>query len=109
VCVKPPFISWCRFDHKVNLFDHKVIQLRESEIQVALREAISLWASAATGESECRQDLLRDKQRIVLSFFHYIGKPPSEVDPSDVQQWLRGLEGKEIKPGTTYQHACLWG
>jgi site-specific recombinase XerD len=83
------------------------LQTRESDLQVALRGAISLWASATTSESERRQDLLRDKQRIVLSFFRHTGKLPSEVEPGDVQQWLRDLEGKGAKSGTTYQHACL--
>jgi hypothetical protein len=83
------------------------LQTRESDLQVALRGAISLWASATTSESVRRQDLLRDKQRIVLSFFRHTGKLPSEVKPSDVQGWLRELEGKAISPGTTYQHACL--
>jgi site-specific recombinase XerD len=83
------------------------LQARESELQVALRGAISLWASATTSESGRRSDLLRDKQRIVRSFFRYIRKLPSEVEPGDVQQWLRELEGKGISPGTTYQHACL--
>jgi site-specific recombinase XerD len=83
------------------------LQTLESDLQVALRGAISLWASATTSESARRQDLLRDKQRIVLSFFRDIGRLPSEVEPSDVQQWLRALEGKGARPGTTYQHACL--
>jgi site-specific recombinase XerD len=83
------------------------LQTRESDLQVALRGAISLWASATTGESERRQDLLRDKQRIVFSFFRHIGKLPSEVEPSDVQTWLRDLEEKGIKSGTIYRHACL--
>jgi site-specific recombinase XerD len=83
------------------------LQTRGSDLQVALQGAISLWASATTSESGRRQDLLRDKQRIVLSFFRYMGKLPSEVEPGDVQEWLRELEGKGIKPGTTYQHACL--
>ena len=83
------------------------LQLREPELQVALRSAVSLWASATTSESGRRQDLLRDKQRIVLSFFRYIGKLPSEVLPGDVQQWIRELEEKGAKAGTTYQHACL--
>jgi integrase len=85
----------------------KALQVREPELEVALRGAISLWASATTSESGRRQDLLRDKQRIVLSFFRYIGKLPAEVEPGDVQGWLRDLEGKGISPGTTYQHACL--
>src|SRR5215208_3451981 len=83
------------------------LQIRETDLQVALRSAISLWASATTSESGRQQDLLRDKQRIVLSFFRHTGKLPSEIEPGDIQQWLRDLEAKGIKPGTTYQHACL--
>src|SRR5215213_364652 len=83
------------------------LQIRETDLQVALRSAVSLWASATTSESERRQDLLRDKQRIVLSFFRHTGKLPAEVEPSDVQQWIRDLEEKGAKAGTTYQHACL--
>jgi site-specific recombinase XerD len=83
------------------------LQPRESELQVALGSAVSLWASATTSDSERRGDLLRDKQRIVRSFFRHSGKLPAEVEPGDVQSWLRDLEGKGIKPGTTYQHACL--
>jgi integrase/recombinase XerD len=75
--------------------------------EVALRGAVSLWASATTSESERRSDLLRDKQRIVLSFFRYAGKLPSEVEPGDVQAWLQDLEEKGISAGTCYQHACL--
>lgn len=78
-----------------------------ASLQVVLQGAVSLWASATTGESGRRQDLLRDKQRIVLSFFRYIGKLPGEVEPGDVQNWLRNLEERGVKPGTTYQHACL--
>lgn len=51
--------------------------------------------------------MLRDKQRIVLSFFRHTGKPPSDVEPSDVQGWLRDLEERGISAGTAYQHACL--
>ena len=79
----------------------------QMDLQVALRGAVSLWASATTSESERRADLLRDKQRIVLSFFRHADKLPSEVEPADVQEWLRELEGKGISAGTTYQHACL--
>src|SRR5215203_1132219 len=81
--------------------------LAQTDLQVALRSAASLWASATTSESERRADLLRDKQRIVLSFFRHTEKLPSEVEPADVQGWLRDLEGKGISAGTCYQHACL--
>ncbi len=83
------------------------LQLRDDDRSVALQGAVSLWASSTTGESERRQDLLRDKRRIVLSFFQYVGKLPGEVEPADVQGWLKDLEGKGAKPATTYQHACL--
>jgi integrase len=79
----------------------------QTDLQVALKGAVSLWASATTSESERRADLLRDKQRIVLSFFGHTGKLPSEVEPSDVQGWLRDLEERGISSGTAYQHACL--
>ena len=65
-----------------------------ADLQVALRGAVSLWASATTSENERRADLLRDKQRIVLSFFRHTDKLPSEVEPADVQAWLRGLGGR---------------
>ena len=79
----------------------------QTNLQVALRGAVSLWASATTSESERRADLLRDKQRIVLSFFRHADRLPSEVEPADVQGWLRHLEEKGISAGTAYQHACL--
>jgi integrase len=77
------------------------------DLEVALRGAVSLWASSTTGESERRQDLLRDKQRIVFSFFRHVEKLPGEIEPADVQGWLKDLEGKGISAGTIYQHACL--
>ncbi len=79
----------------------------QTDLQVALRGAVSLWASATTSESARRKDLLRDKQRIVLSFFRHTDKLPSEVEPADVQTWLRELGEKGISAGTAYQHACL--
>lgn len=79
----------------------------EQDFRAALRGAVSLWASATTGESVRRADLLRDKQRVVLAFFRYAGKLPSDVEPGDVQDWLRDLEAKGFKSGTIYQHACL--
>jgi hypothetical protein len=39
----------------------------QPDLEMALRGAVSLSASATTSESERRADLLRDKQRIVLS------------------------------------------
>lgn len=78
-----------------------------TDLQVALRDAVSLWASATTSESRRRRDLLRDKHRIVLSFFLHAGKLPSEVEPADVRGWLRRLAEKGISAGGCYQNACL--
>jgi integrase len=98
-------------DEKASTMDEKAsttaLVLARTDLQVALRGAVSLWASATTSQSERRADLLRDKQRIVLAFFHYTGKVPSEVEPADVQGWLRDLGEKAISAGTCYQHACL--
>ena len=87
--------------------ESSALQLRDADLQIALQGAVSLWASATTGESDRRRDLLRDKRRIVASFFRHVGKLPGEVEPGDVQGWLRDLEERGVKPGTTYQHACL--
>jgi integrase/recombinase XerD len=90
-----------------SLRESTALQTRKSDIRIALQGIVSLWASATTGGSARRADLLRDKKRIVLSFFGCSGKLPSDVDSSDVQAWLSELEEKGIKPATTYQHVCL--
>ena len=87
--------------------ENTALRLKDADLQVALQGVVSLWASATTGESARRHDLLRDKQRIVLSFFRHTGKLPGEVEPAEVQSWLGELEARGVKPGTTYQHACL--
>jgi integrase len=79
----------------------------QTDLQAALGGAVSLWASATTSEGGRRADLLRDKRRIVLSFFRRAGKLPSEVEPADVQRWLGDLAAEGLSAGTTYQHACL--
>src|SRR5205085_10043481 len=96
------------YSSKMNSEEPQIALIPTSvDLQVVLKSAISLWASATTGESRRRQDLLRDKQRIVITFFRHVGKLPGEVEPGDVQGWLRDLEEKGMSPGTTYQHACL--
>ena len=65
--------------------DSTALQLRDADLRVALQGRISLWASATTVGSERSQDLLWDKQRIVLPFFRHAGKLPGEVEPADVQ------------------------
>lgn len=71
----------------------------QADFGVALRGAVSLWASATTSEGGRRADLLRDKQRIVLSFFRGVDKLPSEVESADVQGWgSRVWKGRGLAP-----------
>jgi site-specific recombinase XerD len=72
-------------------------------VDLALINAIQLWAAATTdAESACRQDLLRSKRQAVSSFFDHVGKHPGEVTALDVQGWRDVLEGKGFKPATVY-------
>lgn len=72
-------------------------------VDLALLNAIHLWAAATTdAESSCRQDLLRSKRHAVSSFFAHSGKHPGEVTALDVQSWRDALEGKGFKPATVY-------
>lgn len=72
-------------------------------VDLALQNAIHLWAAATTdAESACRQDLLRSKRQAVSSFFAHCGKHPGEVTALDVQGWREALEGKGFKPATVY-------
>jgi integrase/recombinase XerD len=72
-------------------------------VELALLNAIHLWATATTDvESACRQDLLRSKRQAVSSFFAHCGKHPGEVSALDVQGWRETLEGKGFKPATVY-------
>lgn len=72
-------------------------------VNLALVNAIHLWAAATTdAESACRQDLLRSKRHAVSSFFTHCGKHPGEATPLDVQRWRDALEGKGFKPATVY-------
>lgn len=72
-------------------------------VDLALLNAIHLWAMATTNaESACRQDLLRSKRQAVSSFFAHCGKHPGEVTALDVQGWRDALEGKGFKPATVY-------
>jgi integrase/recombinase XerC len=72
-------------------------------VDLALLNAIQLWAAATTdAESACRIDLLRSKRQAVSSFFAHCGKHPGEVTALDVQGWRDALEGKGFKPATVY-------
>lgn len=74
---------------------------------VALQHVTSLWADATTNAvSPRRQDILRDKQRVVASFFKFVSKMPGEVMPADVKNWQSFLESKGLASTTIYCWLC---
>ena len=81
----------------------QALQLAGQTVDLALLNAIQLWAAATTdAESACCEDLLRSKRQAVSSFFAHAGKHPGEVTALDVQNWRDALEGKGFKPATVY-------
>ena len=76
---------------------------RSQTVDLALLNAIHLWAAATTdAESTCCGDLLRSKRQAVSSFFTHAGKQPDQVTALDVQSWRAALEEKGFKPATVY-------
>jgi integrase len=74
---------------------------------VALQHVTSLWADATTDAgSPRRRDILRDKQRVVASFFKFVSKIPGEVMPVDVKNWQSFLESKGLASTTIYCWLC---
>lgn len=75
----------------------------EGEYLLALRNAVRLWADSSTvPDSARREDLMRDKQRAVTTFFLFARKHPGEVTPQDVKDWQASLEAKGLRPATIY-------
>jgi integrase len=78
--------------------------LRGEALDLALRNAVFLWASTTTDSTTSRlQDLLRDKQQAVASFFSFIRKHPAEVKPLDIKRWQSALE-EHLAAATVYAH-----
>jgi integrase len=81
--------------------------LAKSDYRTAVCNAVQLWAGATTSEGVRRNDLVRDKQQVVVAFFDFIKKHPADVTPLDVQGWLAALKEQGRRPATVYQRACL--
>ncbi len=74
---------------------------------IALQHVASLWADATTNAvSPRRHDILRDKQKVVTSFFKFVSKLPGEVMPADVKNWQSFLESKGLASTTIYCWLC---
>jgi integrase len=78
-----------------------------SGLDVAIRNAVFLWACATTSEGHRKADIIRDKQRTAINFFTFVNKHPSEVTPIDVKDWLSYLRRLGLRPTTLYQRTCL--
>jgi integrase len=89
-----------------------LVPLRE-DTSVALRHALRLWAEASTAPStERREELQGYKQRVISSFFAFVGKKPGEVSALDVESWRNRLacpkpEGLGLRPNTVYARVCF--
>jgi site-specific recombinase XerD len=71
--------------------------------QLALRNAVQLWAEANTaGTSNSREDLIQAKITAVLSFFRFSESELSEVTSMDVRNWRESMEVRGHKPATVY-------
>src|SRR5215210_7857501 len=89
-----------------------LVPLRE-DTRAALRHALRLWAESSTAPStERREELQGYKQRVVSSFFAFVGKAPGEIFALDVEAWRDWLarvkpEGLGLKANTVYARVCF--
>jgi hypothetical protein len=58
--------------------------------RTAILNAVALWTNATTSDGIRRNDLVRDKQQVVTTFFNFTKKHPADVTPLDVREWLAG-------------------
>lgn len=71
----------------------------------AVLAALELWSSATTSlSSPRRDDILRDKLRMVRDFFDSTRKPPAAVTSQDVLFWQRRMTERELASETIYGH-----
>jgi integrase len=78
-----------------------------TDLQAALRSALSLWADATTdATTRRREELLKGKPKVIEDFFAFVEKHPGEVSPEDVKSWQRWLE-ERLRPATVYVRVSL--
>jgi integrase len=71
----------------------------------ALCIAADFWAASTTAmDTPRRQDLLRDKARMVIAFFEFVEKHPAEVTSLEVDAWRIALEGRGLAAETVYAY-----
>lgn len=75
--------------------------------EIAIRNAVNLWAVATTSEGVRKDDLIRNKRQTVINFFIFTKKHPSDVAPMDVEEWIASIRLRGLKPATVYNRACM--
>jgi site-specific recombinase XerD len=84
------------------------LALYDDRQQVVLHTAIELWASASTGvETRRRDEQLKNKQKIVRSFFGWVRKTPGDVEPTDVRTWCEKMRDQGLSPATVYTRVAF--
>ncbi len=84
------------------------LTLYDDRQQVVLHTAIELWSVASTGvETRRRDEQLKNKRKIILSFFGWVRKNPGEVEPTDVRAWCDWMTEKGKSPATVYARASF--
>jgi integrase len=87
--------------------EQQALKLPTPTDAVALRNAVGLWADATTNTTTFRRgDILRDKQKTVISFFAYVGKALPGIIPEDVKSWQKSLEESGLAASTVYYRLC---
>lgn len=72
-------------------------------ITAAIEQAVMSWADSTTDPTSSRRnDLLRDKCKILLDFFTWCNKPVDQVTPADVKAWQASLTRQHLEPSTVY-------
>jgi integrase len=67
--------------------------------------AADVWAAATTAvDTPRRQDLRRDKARMVLAFFAFTERHPAAVTALEVEAWRIALEGRGLAAETVYAY-----
>jgi integrase len=71
----------------------------------ALCIAAAFWAAATTAmDTPRRQDLLRDKARMVIAFFEFTQRHPADVTALEVDAWRIALTGRGLAAETVYAY-----
>lgn len=85
------------------MVDNQALMPMDRFDEPAIKNAIKLWADSSTlAVSARREDLLRDKQRAVESFFAFVGKHPGDATSLDIKEWQTFLESKQLSSSTVY-------